>query len=71
MALTLRMRTDGHVPPLYQVRNEISVLKRVSKGHTNIVTLHDYFEVCIICFHFIPSIPLNTLFLITFRPSHP
>ncbi|KAH9944902.1 Pkinase-domain-containing protein [Amylocystis lapponica] len=28
----------------YMVRNEISVLKRVSKGHRNIVTLHDYFE---------------------------
>lgn len=28
-----------------QVRNEIAVLKRVSKGHPNIVTLHDYFEV--------------------------
>lgn len=30
-----------------QVRNEIAVLKRVSKGHPNIVTLHDYFEVCL------------------------
>ena len=28
-----------------QVRNEIAVLKKVSKGHRNIVTLHDYFEV--------------------------
>ncbi|KAI5117907.1 hypothetical protein M0805_003601 [Coniferiporia weirii] len=28
----------------YMVRNEIAVLKRVSKGHKNIVTLHDYFE---------------------------
>ncbi|KAH8833752.1 kinase-like domain-containing protein [Flagelloscypha sp. PMI_526] len=28
----------------YMVRNEISVLKRVSSGHKNIVTLHDYFE---------------------------
>ncbi|THH03031.1 hypothetical protein EW145_g6587, partial [Phellinidium pouzarii] len=28
----------------YMVRNEIAVLKRVSRGHTNIVTLHDYFE---------------------------
>ncbi|KAL4072258.1 Pkinase-domain-containing protein [Scleroderma citrinum] len=26
------------------VRNEIAVLKRVSSGHPNIVTLHDYFE---------------------------
>ncbi|KAJ7860616.1 kinase-like domain-containing protein [Mycena olivaceomarginata] len=29
----------------YLVRNEIAVLKRISKGHPNIVTLHDYFEV--------------------------
>ncbi|EMD36910.1 hypothetical protein CERSUDRAFT_83936 [Gelatoporia subvermispora B] len=28
----------------YMVRNEIAVLKKVSKGHLNIVTLHDYFE---------------------------
>ncbi|KAI0943586.1 hypothetical protein AcW1_002719 [Taiwanofungus camphoratus] len=28
----------------YMVRNEIAVLKRVSKGNRNIVTLHDYFE---------------------------
>jgi len=28
----------------YMVRNEIAVLKRVSSGHPNIVTLHDYFE---------------------------
>jgi calcium/calmodulin-dependent protein kinase I len=28
----------------HMVRNEISVLKRVSSGHRNIVTLHDYFE---------------------------
>ncbi len=35
-----------------QVRNEIAVLKRVSKGHQNIVTLHDYFEVQgIRCYH--------------------
>lgn len=26
------------------VRNEISVLKRVSAGHKNIVQLHDFFE---------------------------
>ena len=32
---------------LFQVRNEIAVLKRVSSGHPNIVTLHDYFEVCL------------------------
>ncbi|KAI0772983.1 Pkinase-domain-containing protein [Trametes elegans] len=28
----------------YMVRNEISVLKKISKGHRNVVTLHDYFE---------------------------
>ncbi|KAI0045620.1 Pkinase-domain-containing protein [Auriscalpium vulgare] len=28
----------------FMVRNEIAVLKRVSSGHRNIVTLHDYFE---------------------------
>ncbi|KAI0783276.1 Pkinase-domain-containing protein [Abortiporus biennis] len=28
----------------YMVRNEIAVLKRVSSGYPNIVTLHDYFE---------------------------
>jgi len=28
----------------HMVRNEIAVLKRVSSGHKNIVTLHDYFE---------------------------
>jgi len=27
-----------------QVRNEIAVLKKVSSGHRNIVTLYDYFE---------------------------
>jgi len=29
----------------FMVRNEIAVLKRVSSGHQNIVTLYDYFEV--------------------------
>ncbi|KAF8266268.1 Pkinase-domain-containing protein [Lactarius quietus] len=29
----------------FRVRNEIAVLKRVSSGHMNIVTLHDYFEI--------------------------
>ncbi|KAF9238101.1 Pkinase-domain-containing protein [Melanogaster broomeanus] len=28
----------------HMVRNEIEVLKRISSGHSNIVTLHDYFE---------------------------
>lgn len=28
----------------HMVRNEIAVLKKVSQGHRNIVTLHDYFE---------------------------
>jgi serine/threonine protein kinase len=26
------------------ILNEIEILKQVSKGHTNIITLHDYFE---------------------------
>lgn len=29
---------------IFQVRNEIAVLKRVSMGHRNILTLVDYFE---------------------------
>ena len=35
-----------HLANLYlrQVRNEIAVLKRVSMGHQNILTLVDYFE---------------------------
>ncbi|KAJ7477694.1 Pkinase-domain-containing protein [Mycena latifolia] len=28
----------------HMVRNEIAILKRISNGHPNIVTLHDYFE---------------------------
>ncbi|KAL0071189.1 Calcium/calmodulin-dependent protein kinase type I [Marasmius tenuissimus] len=28
----------------YMVRNEIAVLKRISSGNRNVVTLHDYFE---------------------------
>ncbi|KAG6329238.1 hypothetical protein ID866_9852 [Astraeus odoratus] len=28
----------------HMVRNEMAVLKRISSGHPNIVTLHDYFE---------------------------
>ncbi|KAF8627160.1 hypothetical protein AX17_006375 [Amanita inopinata Kibby_2008] len=28
----------------HMVRNEIAVLKRISSGHPNVVTLHDYFE---------------------------
>ncbi|KAJ3205950.1 hypothetical protein HDU82_004858 [Entophlyctis luteolus] len=27
-----------------QVRNEVKILQKISKGHNNIVTLHDYFE---------------------------
>ncbi|KAI7935917.1 hypothetical protein MJO28_016152 [Puccinia striiformis f. sp. tritici] len=37
----------------HMVRNEISVLKKISAGHPNIVTLHDYFET------------LNNLYLVT------
>lgn len=39
--------------PFLQVRNEIAVLKRVSMGHRNILTLVDYFET------------LNNLYLVT------
>ncbi|CAG8725882.1 69_t:CDS:2, partial [Funneliformis mosseae] len=28
----------------HMVRNEITVLKRISQGHRNILTLQDYFE---------------------------
>jgi len=28
----------------FMILNEIEILKRVSKGHPNIVTLYDYFE---------------------------
>ncbi|KAF8185892.1 hypothetical protein K438DRAFT_1973734 [Mycena galopus ATCC 62051] len=31
-------------PCAMEVRNEIAVLKRISSGNPNIVTLHDYFE---------------------------
>ncbi|KNZ51884.1 CAMK/CAMK1 protein kinase [Puccinia sorghi] len=37
----------------HMVRNEINVLKKISAGHPNIVTLHDYFET------------LNNLYLVT------
>ena len=37
----------------HMVRNEISVLKKISRGHKNIVTLHDYFET------------MNNLYLVT------
>lgn len=37
-----------------QVRNEIAVLKRVSMGHQNILTLVDYFETMNNCTHFPP-----------------
>lgn len=45
-----------------QVRNEIAVLKRVSQGHKNIVTLHDYFEVSNVAHH--PTSSLMVLFSI-------
>ncbi|CAG8487736.1 2777_t:CDS:2 [Acaulospora morrowiae] len=37
----------------HMVRNEITILKRISQGHKNILTLHDYFET------------LNNLYLVT------
>ena len=39
--------SERTLKPYDQLRNDIAVLKRVSKGHRNIVTLHDYFEVCL------------------------
>jgi serine/threonine protein kinase len=36
--------TGRHQADPVQVRNEIAVLKRVSMGHRNILTLVDYFE---------------------------
>ena len=35
-----------------QVKNEISALKKVSKSHRNIITLHDYFEVLSMSFRY-------------------
>ncbi|KAL8650680.1 MAG: hypothetical protein Q9226_005036 [Calogaya cf. arnoldii] len=40
-------------PAVYKVRNEIAVLKKVSMGHQNILTLVDYFET------------MNNLYLVT------
>lgn len=40
-----------------KVRNEIAILKRVSMGHQNILTLVDYFETmnnCVLCPCLIP-----------------
>jgi len=39
-----------------QVRNEIAVLKRVSVGHRNILTLVDYFETMNNCTKSIPNV---------------
>ncbi|EAU84121.2 CAMK/CAMK1 protein kinase [Coprinopsis cinerea okayama7 len=40
----LRLQKTRLIPLALQVRNEIAVLKKISSGHPNIVTLHDYFE---------------------------
>lgn len=42
----IRERESGVLIPIMvqQVRNEIAVLKKVSMGHQNILTLVDYFE---------------------------
>ena len=37
-------RSEKALADMRQVRNEIAVLKRVSMGHRNILTLVDYFE---------------------------
>lgn len=39
-----KMGRRSRLTSLCQVRNEIAVLKRVSMGHQNILTLVDYFE---------------------------
>lgn len=46
-------READHNTPPTQVRNEIAVLKKVSMGHQNILTLVDYFET------------MNNLYLVT------
>jgi hypothetical protein len=40
----MRSNNGGDLTNGRQVRNEIAVLKRVSMGHRNILTLVDYFE---------------------------
>lgn len=45
--------SEKHITNALQVRNEIAVLKRVSMGHQNILTLVDYFET------------MNNLYLVT------
>lgn len=37
----------------HMVRNEIAVLKRISSGNRNVVTLHDYFEASFILLFYI------------------
>ena len=49
----VRLRSLGPPDVLQMVRNEINVLKKVSIGHPNVLTLHDYFET------------LNNLYLVT------
>jgi hypothetical protein len=41
---TTKVGRRSMLTSLRQVRNEIAVLKRVSMGHQNILTLVDYFE---------------------------
>jgi hypothetical protein len=42
--LRLELQPKTRLKHYLQVRNEIAVLKRVSMGHQNILTLVDYFE---------------------------
>ncbi|KAL8967587.1 MAG: hypothetical protein Q9183_002846 [Haloplaca sp. 2 TL-2023] len=53
MAGREHMRISGGSLEINQVRNEIAVLKKVSMGHQNILTLVDYFET------------MNNLYLVT------
>lgn len=58
-------------PSAHQVRNEIAVLKKISSGYPNIVTLHDYFEVRILlrlyyCGEVVSRCPRRHLIICTF-----
>jgi hypothetical protein len=41
----------------YYILNEIEILKKVSKGHPNVITLHDFFETPNNSFIKITSVP--------------
>ena len=41
----------------YYILNEIEILKKISKGHPNVITLHDFFETPNNSFVKITSVP--------------